>query len=58
LPSAVRVRLGKCAIVRFRFAAAAAFFTFLRAAARCFLLAIPIVNRGSGEERMLQSDFR
>ena len=34
LPSAVRVRLGKCAIVRWRFAAAAAFLMFRRAAAR------------------------
>jgi hypothetical protein len=31
-PRAVLVAFGKCAIVRFRFAALAAFLTFLRAA--------------------------
>ena len=36
LPSAVRVFAGRCATVRFRFAAAAAFFTLRRAAVRCF----------------------
>src|SRR5207302_4587590 len=40
LPSAVRVFAGRCATVRFRFAAAAAFFTLRRAAVRCFLLTI------------------
>jgi hypothetical protein len=40
LPRAVRVFFGKCAIVRFRFAAAAAFFMFLRVAARCLALTI------------------
>ena len=35
LPSAVRVRLGRCAMVRFLLATAAAFLIFLRAAARC-----------------------
>src|SRR5687768_522703 len=35
LPSAVLVRLGKVATVRFRFAAAAAFLMLCRAAARC-----------------------
>jgi hypothetical protein len=35
-PSAIRVRFGKCAIVRFRRAALAAFLTFRRAASRCF----------------------
>jgi predicted outer membrane protein len=37
LPSAVRTDFGKCAIVRFRFAAEAAFFMFFRAAIRCFV---------------------
>jgi hypothetical protein len=35
-PSAVRVRFGSFAIVRFFFAARAAFLMFRRAAARCF----------------------
>ena len=35
LPRAVRTRLGKCLTVRFRLAAAAAFFMLRRAAARC-----------------------
>jgi hypothetical protein len=35
LPKATRVRFGRCAIVRFRFAAAAAFLTFRRATAFC-----------------------
>jgi hypothetical protein len=35
LPKATRVRFGRCAIVRFRFAAVAAFLTFRRAAAFC-----------------------
>ena len=39
-PSAVRTDLGKCAIVLFSFAAAAAFFIFRLAALRCFVLAI------------------
>jgi hypothetical protein len=40
LPNAVRVRFGKCAMVRFLLAAAAAFLMFLRAAARCLVLAM------------------
>jgi hypothetical protein len=45
-PSAVRVFFGRCAIVRFRRAAFAAFLTFLRAAERCFGEAIlPLLNR-------------
>jgi hypothetical protein len=40
LPKAVRVDFGKCAIVRFLFAAAAAFLMFLRAALLCFSLAM------------------
>ena len=39
-PSAVRVDFGRCAIVRFRFAARAALGIFLRAAALCFRVAI------------------
>ena len=39
LPSAVRVFFGSLLIVFLRLAAAAAFLTFLRAAARCFALA-------------------
>ena len=39
-PSAVRVFLDKCEMVFFLFAAAAAFLMFLRAAARCFVLAM------------------
>jgi hypothetical protein len=39
-PNAVRTDFGKWAIVRFFFAAAAAFLTFRRAAFRCFVLAI------------------
>ena len=34
------MRFGRCAIVRFRFAAVAAFLTLRRAAVRCFALAI------------------
>ena len=41
LPKAVRVRLGRCAIVRFRFAVAAAFLMLRRAAVRCF--AVPMI---------------
>jgi hypothetical protein len=37
-PRAVRVALGKCATVRFLFAAAAAFLMFFLAAARCAVL--------------------
>src|SRR5262249_24337913 len=40
LPSAVRVLFGKCLIVPFRRAAAAALRMFLRAATRCRLLAV------------------
>src|SRR5207237_9967981 len=40
LPMAVRVFFGRCAIVRFFLAAAAAFLMFLRAAARCLSLAM------------------
>jgi hypothetical protein len=40
LPSAVRTDFGKCAIVRFRFAADAAFLTFFFAALLCFVEAI------------------
>ena len=40
LPRAVRTDFGKCAIVRFLFALAAAFFTFRRAAFRCVIEAI------------------
>ena len=40
LPRAVRVFLGRCAIVFFRRAALAAFLMFRFAAVRCFLLAI------------------
>jgi hypothetical protein len=36
LPSAVLVRFGRCATVRFRFAAVAAFLMLRRAAERCF----------------------
>src|SRR5579862_2754411 len=39
-PNAVRTRDGRFAMVRFFVAAAAAFFIFLRAAARCFSVAI------------------
>ena len=38
LPSAVRVLLGRCAIVRMDFAAAAAFLIFFFAARRCFVV--------------------
>ena len=37
-PSAVRVFFGRCAIVRFRFAAPAALLMFFRAAVRCLVL--------------------
>jgi hypothetical protein len=40
LPSAVRTDLGKCAIVRFLFAAVPAFLIFFFAAFRCFVEAI------------------
>lgn len=40
LPSAVRTDFGKCAIVRFLFAADAAFLTFFFAALLCFVEAI------------------
>jgi hypothetical protein len=40
LPNAVRVRFGSFDIVRFRFAAAAAFLILRRAAARCLADAI------------------
>lgn len=40
LPSAVRTDLGRCAIVRFFFAADAAFLMFFRAALFCFVEAI------------------
>ncbi len=40
LPSAVRTDFGKCAIVRFRFAADAAFLMFFFAALLCFVDAI------------------
>jgi hypothetical protein len=45
-PSAVLVDFGKCAIVRFFFAALAAFLMFLRAAFLCFSLGIlsPLVT--------------
>jgi hypothetical protein len=42
-PSAVRVFLGRFATVRFRFAVAAAFLIFLRAAVFCFVVAIVVV---------------
>ena len=38
LPNAVLTDFGRCAIVRFFFAAAAAFLMFLRAALRCLVL--------------------
>jgi len=41
-PRAVRTDLGRCAIVLFFRAAAAAFLMFLRAAFLCFVLAICI----------------
>jgi hypothetical protein len=49
LPNAIRVFFGKCAIVLFLFAAAAAFLVFRLAAARCFALAmayllVPLVD--------------
>jgi hypothetical protein len=40
LPSAVRTDFGKCAIVRFLFAADTAFFMFFFAAFLCFIEAI------------------
>jgi hypothetical protein len=40
LPSAVRTDFGKCAIVRLRFAAAAAFLIFFFAALLCFVEAM------------------
>ena len=40
LPSAVRVRFGRCAIVRFFLAVLAALRMFLRAALRCFSFGI------------------
>jgi hypothetical protein len=40
LPSAVRTDFGKCAIVRFRLAADAAFLMFLLAAFLCFVEAM------------------
>jgi hypothetical protein len=43
--SAVRVFLGSFEIVLFRFAAFAAFFTFLRAAVFCFVVAIEFSSR-------------
>jgi hypothetical protein len=42
LPSAARTDFGKCAIVRFRFAADAAFLIFFLAAVLCFVEAICI----------------
>jgi hypothetical protein len=45
-PSAVLVALGKCAIVRFFFAAVAALRMFLRAALRCFSLGIFFSSNG------------
>src|SRR5207302_11102841 len=48
LPRAVRVFAGRCATVRFRFAAAAAFLTFRRAAVRCFLLTIKATPENFG----------
>jgi hypothetical protein len=45
LPRAVRVLLGKCAIIRFRRADLAAFLMFRFAAARCFLVAISLRNK-------------
>ena len=47
LPRAVRVDFGKCAIVRFLFAAAAAFLMFFLAARFRFAVAIPVLLRGS-----------
>src|SRR6266496_1656311 len=44
LPRAVRVFLGRCAIVLFRRAAFAAFLMFRFAAARCFLVVILFGN--------------
>ena len=41
LPSAVRVLLGRLAMVRFFFAAVAAFLMFRLAAVLCFVVAIP-----------------
>jgi hypothetical protein len=56
LPKATRVRFGRCAIVRFRFAAAAAFLTFRRAAAFC--AAVIQFLFGSGIRRGLRRQQR
>jgi hypothetical protein len=47
LPNAVRVRFGKCAIVRARFAAAPPFLMLRRAAAGCFgvVMIFPLIPR-------------
>lgn len=45
LPRAVRVDFGKCAIVRFLFAAAAAFLMFFLAARFRFAVAMPVLLR-------------
>ena len=42
LPSAVRVFLGRCAIVRMRLAAVAAFLMFRFAAVLCLVVAITV----------------
>lgn len=47
LPRAVRVFLGKCAIVFFRRAALAAFLMFRFAAAFCFLVVISAIHDGA-----------
>lgn len=44
LPNAVRTPDDRCAIVRFFLAAAAAFLIFVRAPARCFLVATVILS--------------
>ena len=54
-PSAVRVRFGKWAMVRLRFAAAAAFLILRRAAARCFELAM--MRDWMAQGRWLFSNF-
>lgn len=55
LPSAVRVRLGKCAMVRFFFAAFAAFSMFLRAARRCLEDAILVTSVLIGRKQPVAS---
>src|SRR5437773_7991163 len=51
-PRAVRVFFGRCAIVRSRFAAAAAFLMFLRAAALCLEAAMEISFSSCACERL------